>query len=136
MSDNSPHFETADFADELPAPGFYRSSIVTARWRRSERGNDMIQVVHALETAPPGHDHVSEYFVTAGGTERGRALSRRRLIQLYRACGLEPRAGEGIETADLLGARLEVRVEHELYQGQARLRVAGHRRLGSSPTPF
>jgi hypothetical protein len=79
---------------------------------------------------------VSEYFVIEGGTARGRALSRRRLVQLYRACGLEPRAGDGIETADLLGARLEVRVEHELYQGQPRLRVAGHRRPGSSSTPF
>jgi len=136
MSDTAARFDAADFADELPTPGFYRSAIVTARWRRSERGNDMVQVVHALEGAPPGHDHVSEYFVIAGGTDRGRALSRRRLVQLYRACGLEPRAGEGIETADLLGARLEVRVEHELYQGQARLRVAGHRRPGSAATPF
>jgi hypothetical protein len=132
MSDAAAHFEATDFADELPTPGVYESEIVSARWRRSERGNDMIQVVHALAGAPPGNDHVSEYFVIAGSSPRGRALSRRRLVELYRACGLEPAAGDGIETADLLGARLEVRVEHETYEGRPRLRVAGHRRPGTA----
>lgn len=136
MSEAARHFEATDFADELPTPGFYVSEIVSARWRRSERGNDMIHVVHALAGTPPSHDHVSEYFVLGGGSPRGRALSRRRLVELYRACGLEPAAGDGIETADLLGARLEVRVEHETYDGRPRLRVAGHRRLGAPRAPF
>lgn len=136
MSDATPCFDATDFQEELPAPGFYASVITTARFRRSERGNDMIQVVHALEGATPGHEHVAEYFVIQGGSPRGRALSRRRLLELYRACGLDPKRGDEIEPADLLDARLEVRVEHDVWQGRPRLRVAGHRRLGSNSVPF
>lgn len=129
-------FQATDFADELPRPGFYAAVITTARWRRSERGNDMIHVVYALAGATPSHDHVSEYFVVAGGSERGRAFSRRRLVDVFRACGLEPRPGDTIETADLLGAQLEVRVDHETYQDRPRLRVVGHRRLDPGRVPF
>jgi hypothetical protein len=135
-TDATPCFDATDFQDELPPPGFYASSITTARFRRSERGNDMIQVVYALERGTPSHDHVSEYFVLVGGTARGRALSRRRLVELYRACGLDPRQGDAIDPSDLLGARLEVRVEHEVWQGRPRLRVSAHRRIGSSSAPF
>lgn len=137
MSDaTTPCFDATDFQDELPAPGFYTGEITTARFRRSERGNDMIQVVYALERVTPGHEHVSEYFVLAGGSPRGRALSRRRLVELYRACGIEPKPGAEIEPADLLGARLEVRIEHDSWNGRPRLRVAGHRRLGAADVSF
>jgi len=128
-------FESGDLRDELPAAGFYVSVVSTARFRRSEAGNDMLHVVHAIEGATAGHDHVSEYFILSGGSPRGRALSRRRLVELYRACGLEPSDGDPIEPADLLGAQLEVRVEHDLWQGRPRLRVAAHRRCGSGE-PF
>lgn len=124
-------FEAADLRDELPKPGFYPSAVTTARFRRSEAGNDMVQVVYALEGSMPGHDRVSEYFILSGGTPHGRALSRRRLVELYRACGFVPREGVPIQPADLLGARLEVRVEHELWQGRSRLRVVSHRRPGT-----
>jgi hypothetical protein len=121
------YFDETDLADDRPVPGYYKSTISTARFRTSASGNDMIQVVHALEGVPPGHDRVAEYFVLSGGTARGLAMSRRRLVKLYRACGVEPRQGVEIEPADLLGAQLEVRVEHDEWQGQRRLRVAGHR---------
>jgi hypothetical protein len=129
MSDMDPaRFEAGDLQDELPKPGLYASVVTTARFRRSEAGNDMLHVVHAIEGGTPGHDLVSEYFILSGGSPLGRALSRKRLVELYRACGLEPRDGEPIEPADLLDARLWVRLEHELYLGRPRLRVAGHRR--------
>jgi hypothetical protein len=134
--DNTLQFDDADF-DVLAAPGHYKSTIVTARFRTSERGNETLQVVHELEGLPPGRDRVAEYFLLGGGSPRGRALSRRRLVELYRSCGLAPKGGDGIDPADLFEARLEVRIEHDAFEGRPRLRVASHRPLGSPPkTPF
>jgi hypothetical protein len=128
-------FNDADF-DTLPEPGFYRSTIVNARFRMSEQGNQTLQVVHELEGLVPGRDRVAEYFVLEGGSPRGRALSRHRLVELYRSCGLMPKGGEGIDPADLLEAKLEVRVEHDSWQGRPRLRVTSHRTPGSGSAPF
>lgn len=125
------HFELADLSDELPAPGFYTSSIATARLRRSRGGNRMVHVVHALDGVSPGRDRVAEYFVLEGASPRGLALVRRRLVGLYRACGLDPREGDPIAPAELVDARLEVQVEHDEWQGERRLRIAGHRPLGA-----
>ena len=107
-----------------------------ARFRRSEQGNQTLQVVHELEGLAPGRDRVAEYFVLEGSSPRGLALSRRRLVELYRSCGLSPRSGDAIDPADLLEQRLEVRVEHDAWQGRPRLRVTSHRALGSGPAPF
>lgn len=129
-------FDDADFG-LLPEPGFYRSTIVTARFRTSEQGNETLQVVHELEGLAPGRDRVAEYFLLGGGSPRGRALSRRRLVELYRSCGLSPRSGDAIDPADLLDARLEVRVEHDSWEGRPRLRVASHRPPGKpEQAPF
>ena len=133
-------FEETDLHDEPPDPGFYPSSITTARLRRSASGNRMVHVVFALDGVAPGHDRVAEYFVLEGASSRGLALARRRLVELYRVCGREPRPGDEIEPADLVGARVEVKVEHETWQGETRLRVVGHRRLvadaGADSVPF
>jgi hypothetical protein len=128
----APRFESLDLRDELPAPGYYPSTITSARLRRSLSGNRMVQVIHTLEGVPPGHDRLSEYFVLEGASPRGLAFSRRRLVELYRACGFAPEDGEEIATAPLLGARLEVKVEHDQWQGMPRLRVVAHRPLQSS----
>jgi hypothetical protein len=69
---------------------------------------------------------VTEYFVLAGGSARGVAWARRRLVQLYRACGVEPQAGDPIAPAALVGAELQLQVAHESWQGQARLKVVRH----------
>lgn len=133
-------FEQQDLADELPAPGSYASTIRSALVRRSQGGNRMVQVVHGLEGILGGLDHVCEYFVLEGASPRGLALARRRLVGLYRACGLEPQPGDDIVPTDLVGRRLEVRIEHEPWQEQMRLRVVAHRRLGGDagpgPIPF
>ena len=130
------HFDDDDLRDDLPAPGYYSGTVATARHRTSAAGNPMIQVVYELEGVTGGHARVSEYFAL-GGSERGQAMARRKLGQLYRACGLAPKGGDAIDPADLLGARLEVRVEHDEWQGERRLRVASHRSLASpGRTPF
>lgn len=125
-------FEESDLHDELPDPGFYPSTITTARLRRSASGNRMIQVVFALDGVSPGHDRVAEYFVLEGASGRGLALARRRLVELYRVCGLDPRPGDEIAPDDLVGARVEVKVDHEAWKGEVRLRVVGHRRLADA----
>jgi len=134
---HSPQFLDADLTDELPAPGIYLGAVTTARLRSSQSGNAMVHVVYALEGLPPAYDRVSEYFVLEGASARGLALSRRRLVELFRACGLAPRPGEEIAPAPLLGVRLRVKVEREEWRGELRLRVVGHFPLKpEAPTPF
>jgi hypothetical protein len=129
MSTSTPRFESTDLRDELPAPGFYPGTVTSARLRRSQSGNRMVHIVYTLQGIAARHDRLAEYFPLEGASPRGLAFSRRRLVELYRACGLDPRAGEGIEPADLLGARLLVRVEHDAWQGMPRLRAVGHQPL-------
>lgn len=125
-------FEEADLHDELPASGYYASTISTARLRQSATGNRMVHVMFTVEGVPSGHDRVAEYFVLEGASGRGLALARRRLVELYRACGVEPHPGDEIAPAELVGARVEEKVEHEVWDGEPRLRVVGHRRLSAS----
>src|SRR3989304_2584620 len=126
-----PRFEPADVSDELPVPGFYPSTITAARIRRSQSGNRMVHVVHALDGVPPGRDRVAEYFVLEGASPRGLALAKRRLVGLYRAARLDPREGGAIAPEELRDARLEVQVDHDEWQGERRLRVVGHRPPGA-----
>jgi hypothetical protein len=129
-------FLESDLGDEVPAPGIYASTITTARLRSSQSGNAMVHVVHALEGVPPGYDRVSEYFVLEGASARGLAFSRRRLVELYRACGLKPSPGAEIAPAELQGARLRVKVEHEEWRGELQLRVVAHLPLSDETAPF
>ncbi|MBI4705096.1 MAG: hypothetical protein HY744_28650 [Deltaproteobacteria bacterium] len=121
-------FESTDLCNELPAPGYYPGTISSARWRRSESGHRMLQLLYALRTVAPAYGCVAEYFVLEGATERGAAMARRRLAEVYRACGLDPQPGDTISPAGLVGGRVLVRIEHDEYNGRPRLRVAGHRR--------
>jgi hypothetical protein len=128
---SSARFETTDLQDQLPEPGYYKSTISTARFRTSQSGNRMIQVVYAVSGVAAGHDRVAEYFVVDAASHRGRVMARRRLVELYRACGLEPRDGDEIAPVDLVDAVLEIKIEHDQWQGQTRLRVVAHRRAGA-----
>jgi hypothetical protein len=124
-------FEDGDFEDQLPAPGFYSARITTARFRKSASGNRMIQIVYELRGAPPGHDRVAEYFVVDGARAYALAMSRRKLVEVYHACGLEPRRGDEISPADLSDCEIEVKIDHDEWEGRPRLRVAGHRPIAS-----
>jgi len=136
-------FQFEDFLDELPVPGYYPCSVTSARFRRSANGNRMLQVLYALEGVAAAYPMVADYFVLEGQrvSPSGIVLSRRRLVELYRACGLDPKEGEEIAPAALLDARLQVRVEHEQWEGRPRLRVATYRSFESfdseqEPIPF
>jgi hypothetical protein len=67
--------------------------------------------------------------VLEGVSARGLAVSRGRLVELYRACGMDPHSGDEIHPSEIEGAELEVRVRHEDRDGQIRLRVVGYRGL-------
>jgi hypothetical protein len=129
-------FEPDDFAVDVPSPGFYPATVETARYGRSTQGNDMIRVVYHLEGVARGYELVTEYFVVVGGSPRGCAVARQRLLQLFRACGLEPSPGVEVSPADIFGHRLEVRVTHDEWEGRARLRVTGYRRHDPARAPF
>ncbi|MBI4700091.1 MAG: hypothetical protein HY744_02815 [Deltaproteobacteria bacterium] len=127
------HFQSTDLYGELPAPGYYPGTISSARWRNSESGHRMLQLLYAMRTVTPAYGCVAEYFVLEAATERGAAMARRRLAEVYRACGLDPQPGDSISPTQLVGSRLLLRLEHDEYRGQPRLRVVGHRRPEPEP---
>jgi hypothetical protein len=128
-------FEHDDLTDELPAPGWYAGAIKSARFRHSSKGNRMLQVVHQLEGVSAASAHVTDYFVLEGTSERGVITARRRLVNLYRACGLDPREGAEICPGDLCRARLGIRVEHDEWGSQRRLRSVAYRSADSEGSP-
>ena len=87
MADSVLNFEEGDFDSLLPAEGYYEAVIERARFHRSQQGNTTLQVTCQIMGVSPGNDIVADYFVLSGSSERGRAVSRRRLLELYRACG-------------------------------------------------
>jgi hypothetical protein len=128
-------FEHDELADELPAPGWYAGSIKSARFRHSSKGNQMLLVVHQLENVSAANAHVADYFVLEGTSERGVITARRRLVNLYRACGLIPREGAQIRPGDLCQARLGIKVEHDEWDSQRRLRAVAYRSADSEVSP-
>jgi len=128
-----PCFDHGDFDDALPAPGFYPSTIGTARYRLSRSGHRMLLVVHMLDGVTPPHDQVADYFTLEGVSARGLATARRRLRRLYQACGLAPAPGVPIAPADLFGAHLVVEIADDLYNGERRLKVVGYRHADQPP---
>ena len=127
-------FDDTDFESALPPPGPYPCCITAARFRTSQAGNRMLVVTFALDGVSAGQDQVTEYLVLDGPGARGVAWSRRRLVQLYRLCGLEPRQGDPIHPSDMCGKHLMVEVQHSEWRGVARLRVVAYHPLKASTT--
>lgn len=120
-------FDRDDIDHELLSPGFYPSTVTRASVRTSASGNRMIHVLHALDGVAPGCDRLADYFVLEGVAAHVLALTRRRLVQLYRAAGLQPHPGATIDPSDLLDAKLDIRLEHDRFRGEPRLRVVEYR---------
>jgi hypothetical protein len=129
MADSALQFEPGDFDGMLPAEGYYEATVQRACFHKSQQGNATLQVICGIAGVPAVHDTVVDYFVLSGSSERGRAVSRRRLIELYRACGFNPKQGDVIRPEELVGSQVEVRLGHENYDGMLRLRVLGYRAL-------
>lgn len=115
-----------------PAPGWYAGAITTACWRSSSRSNRMIYLVVTLDSVAAPYDHIADYFVLEGVTPRGIACSRRRLVSVFNAGGLQPRAGEEIQPGVLEGLSVEIKLAHELWKGKTRLQVTGYRAPASA----
>jgi len=98
MSDSAIHFVDGDFDGTLMPEGFYAAVIGRARFYTSRQGNTTLQVRCDIEGSD---DDVTDYFVLSGASERGRTVSRRRLIELYHACGFHPQPGVSIRPKDL-----------------------------------
>jgi hypothetical protein len=108
MADSALHFVDEDFDGTLPPEGFYAAVIERARFYTSRRGNTTLRVTCGIEGI---NDDIADYFVLSGASERGRVVSRRRLIDLYRACGFDPQPGDSIRPEDLSGCRVEVELQ-------------------------
>ena len=115
-----------------PPPGWYAGTITTACWRSSSRSNRMVYVVVTLDDVTAPFIHISDYFVLEGVTQRGIACSRRRLVAVFHAGGLLPRAGEEIQPGVLEGLSVEIKLAHDLWRGKIRLQVTGYRSPASA----
>ena len=119
-------FQPEDLSAVLPAPGCYRATITAARFRTSSRGNRMLHFALRLHGVSPAYQHLPDYFVLEGGSPEGRSVARRRLVQLYYACGLHPEDGDEILPSQLIDASLEVKLDHVEWANQIRLRVLAY----------
>ena len=129
-------FRPSELYEELPGPGYYLGTIVSARSCRSSRGNPMLQVSSRLDEVAESYSKVADYFVLEGVSGQGAATARRRLVELCRAAGLDPWAGE-LVVDELVDVQLEVKVAHDQYGQQPRLKVVGYRelRFGGADSP-
>jgi len=129
-----PVFSLEDLARILPTPGYYGCSITHAGFRHSSRGNRMLHVLFRLEGVNPAFQRLADYFVLEGASPHGIAVARRRLVQLYHACGFHPEEGEEILPCQLIDARLQVKVDQVEWENQSRLRILSYRSSWSAAT--
>ena len=129
MSSFAIRFQVSDFTEALPKEGYHPCTIHSARPRTSERGNGTVQVVYHLTGVDPTCDRVTEYFVVTGASPEALRIGRRRLLALCQACGLDPREGNELDLANLVGCELQIRIGHDTYEGKPRVRVLGYRSM-------
>jgi hypothetical protein len=120
-------FQPEDFSPILPAPGSYPATISGARFRTSSRGNRMLHLLLRLHGVSPAFQCIADYFVLEGASSLGRSVARRRLLELYRACGFSPEEGDEVLPSHLVDMRVEVTVDHVEWQNQMRLRILAYR---------
>jgi len=119
-------FLPEDLSAILPAPGYYRATITAARFRASSRGNRMLHLALRLHGVSPAFQSLADYFVLEGSSSEGRRVARRRLVQLYHACGFHPEEGDEILPSHLIDIGLEVKVDQVEWANQSRLRVLAY----------
>jgi hypothetical protein len=131
-------FDHADLQDDLPLPGYYPATIDSAQLRHSKQGNQMLQVIFRLEGVHKRYAQVSDYFVLEGASPQGITTARRRLVHLCRACNLTPRVGDTIPIAELEHATLQVKLCHDQFRGEKRLKVVAYQQqsLTDLDVPF
>jgi hypothetical protein len=121
-------FDADDLRLALPVPGWYPAHIQHARFRRSSSNNRMLELVYAVAELDPAYTRLGEYFVLEGGSAFGLSRTRRRLVELYRACGIDPKPDDEISPSALIGKAVEVELGLEQWRGQPRVAVLSHRR--------
>ena len=128
-------FDADDLRLDLPVPGWYPAHVQHARFRRSPSNNRMLEVVYAVVEVDPAYARLGEYFVLEGGSAFGLSRTRRRLVELYRACGIDPKPDDEISPSALIGKTIEVELGLDQWRGQPRVAVLSHRRqLGAQQT--
>jgi hypothetical protein len=121
-------FDADDLRLDLPVPGWYPARVQQARFRRSPSNNRMLEVVYAVAEVDPPYARLGEYFVLEGGSAFGLSKTRRRLVELYRACGIDPKPDDEISPSVLIGRAVEVELGMDQWRGEPRVAVLSHRR--------
>ena len=61
----------------------------------------MLEVVYAVAEVDPPYARLGEYFVLEGASAFGLSKTRRRLVELYRACGIDRKPDDEISPLEL-----------------------------------
>jgi hypothetical protein len=119
-------FSLQDLSPVLPAAGLYNATITQAGLRHSSRGNRMLYVLLRLDGLCISFQRLADYFVLEGASPQGIFVARRRLLQLYYACGFHPEEGQEILPSQLIDSRLQVKVDQVEWENHLRLRVLSY----------
>lgn len=114
------------FQGPIPS-GTYPAEIRRAREAKSRGGHPMIVVWLQLGGQQGAGREVADYFVTAGVSPHALAVARRRLLSLFRACGLDPSPDEEADLLQLADHHVEVDVEVNTAGGGPQNRVLRYR---------
>jgi len=125
-----------DLSRTPPVPGHYSCTITHSCFRFSSRGNRMLLVLFHLHAVSPAFQRLADYFVLEGASPNGIAVARRRLLQLYRACGFHPEDGDEILPCQLIDSRLQLKVDQVEWENQIRLRILAYRPDAGDQLPF
>ena len=125
-------FSFSDLSPAIPSPGLYSATVAQAAFRTSRNGNRMLAVLLRLEGVSPAFQRLSDYFVLEGASSQGIAVARRRLLQLYLACGFHPEEDQEVLPSQLIDARVQVKVDQVDWENQSRLRALSYRSCWST----
>jgi hypothetical protein len=101
-----------------PIPnGTYPAQIRSAHEAQSRGGHPMIVVWLKLDGQKGAGRNITDYFVTDGVSAHALAVARRRLLSLFRACGLDPAPDVEADLHQLEERRVEVDVEVNAGEG-------------------
>jgi len=114
--------EEGDINQVLP-PGIYEATATQAWVKRTQ--SVTLRLRFEVHDGEEPWISAFDHFVLKN-SQGGERFPRQRLGQLYQACGEALLAGERIQFKLILNKRLRVRIEHQEFQGQTRMRIKNY----------
>lgn len=129
-------FTAEDLNCQVP-PGTYVARIVDAIEKKSRKSNPMVEVQIEIQHGDCTGEVLKDHFVTGGESRRAVQIGKRRLVRLFRICGVDVKPGRDANLSDLIGSHLAVEVIEDSYRNMPVPRVRFYRQIQpGDPDPF